>query len=1052
MNCAKLLGIVILILVVVVGHAQNITTGQESDSTRVAKEKASAANDKSNSFEERQAALVALEDAARLFISSGETVEAASTLNRVGRLQLDLNEPSKAMESHQAALSLLKQTSSNEIEVDNLNGLAAVHMRLSELQSAEQVLRHAISLSQQSNYKSGEAEAQLTLSDRQNYFDHVLAVETAKKALSISQSIDDKNGIANAHVQIGQYYMAQQMLSESRQNYDTALAMYREQGNVRAQAGVLIAIGFIEWRKGDWQTAIDYLTQARSLVDDRAEPLKMGQIATGLGESFYELGMPEIALNQFQRGLDYYRLGKKPEFEAYSNWQLGRTNYLLGNNSEAIRLLELSLNSVPGDSIQAAQCHESLARVYMAKADDETALVHLNAALTTYTRTVNPKEAGQTLGLMGMVYEHQKDIIKAKQFYQQALDIFARLSDQVNLAVIHFALGRMELKQENFDIAEKYLSKSIELTEDMRSVPTSSDLTAAFSATVHERYEVYIECLMLKQKAQPDQNLNIRAFETSELSRGRALVELLRATQTAVAPGVDPQLAEQEKSIRQSLRVKENAKIALLATTYKKEDLAAIDGEISQLDAKYSDVLEKIRIQYPSFEQINRPTGWNVSQIQEKIVADDDTLLLEYAIGADRSFVWAVTRNNISSHELPSETLINKAAQKVYEGLSARPGSRSANEVNQAIIELSQIVLLPVASDLNKHRILVVADGALNYVPFQVLSLPSANQEQLLVAHEVINAPSASILGQLREEKVRRQPATNVLAAFGDPVFASNYALQKGASAGEQLAYIPTPADDRMREALRDVELNGDSIDPSAIQPLFYAKQELAILHDVAGDGTFLATGFDASREKLQHTDLSKFSILHFATHGVLNPKRPEKSGLFLSTVDRDGKSQDGFVGLTDIYNLHAPVDLVVLSACRTGLGKDVRGEGLIGITRGFMYAGASSVVASLWKVDDEATAELMKLFYTNLLKRGMTPAAALSAAQNSIRQQKRWSSPYYWAAFTIQGDPRGVIKATRTVAPGSENIAVLVSLLLLMLIVGWSYRRHRLEMTKEKR
>ena len=152
-----------------------------------------------------------------------------------------------------------------------------------------------------------------------------------------------------------------------------------------------------------------------------------------------------------------------------------------------------------------------------------------------------------------------------------------------------------------------------------------------------------------------------------------------------------------------------------------------------------------------------------------------------------------------------------------------------------------------------------------------------------------------------------------------------------------------------------------------------------------------MATGFEATNEKLQSTDLTKYAILHFATHGILNPNHPENSGLILSTVKPNGQPQEGFVGLQDIYRLRAPVDLVVLSACRTGLGKDVRGEGLIGLTRGFMYAGASSVVASLWKVDDEATAELMKRFYANMLQGGMTPAAALRAAQNSIRQQPQW-------------------------------------------------------------
>ena len=327
--------------------------------------------------------------------------------------------------------------------------------------------------------------------------------------------------------------------------------------------------------------------------------------------------------------------------------------------------------------------------------------------------------------------------------------------------------------------------------------------------------------------------------------------------------------------------------------------------------------------------------------------------------------------------------------------------------------EFSQMVLSPVAAELNKQRIIVVADGALNYIPFQILPSPSANNEPLVTSYEVVNAPSASILGQLRQEAARRQTPAKVLAAFGDPVFASNYAQRKETDAGKQLALANQRKMSGGDTPLRDIELNGDSFDPSVIQPLFYAKRELANLREVAGAETFVATGFDASREKLESADLTKYAILHFATHGILDPKRPENSGLFLSMVNRDGQAQNGFVGLQDIYGLRAPVDLVVLSACRTGLGKDVRGEGLIGLTRGFMYAGASSVVASLWKVDDEATAELMKRFYTNMLQGGMTPAAALRAAQNSIRQEPQWSAPYYWAAFTLQGDYHHVIKAT---------------------------------------
>jgi CHAT domain-containing protein len=151
--------------------------------------------------------------------------------------------------------------------------------------------------------------------------------------------------------------------------------------------------------------------------------------------------------------------------------------------------------------------------------------------------------------------------------------------------------------------------------------------------------------------------------------------------------------------------------------------------------------------------------------------------------------------------------------------------------------------------------------------------------------------------------------------------------------------------------------------------------------------------------------DVSTARVVHFASHGLLNSRHPELSGVVLSLVDEHGRPQDGFLQTRDVYKMRLSADLVVLSACQTALGKDVRGEGLLGLSRGFMYAGAPRIVASLWPVPDRATAELMKHFYEGILQRGLRPAAALQAAQIEVRREKRWASPYFWAAFTTQGD-----------------------------------------------
>lgn len=1007
-----------------------------------AKRAAAVTENTAVTFEARQQALKQLEESARLFLLANEPVEAAQVLNRVGRLQLALNLPLSAIDTHNRALSLLKQSPSVTTRVDNLNGLAEAYLERNQEGLAQTTLRLALKLSKRLHYTRGEAQALQILSDEQNHRDHVLALRTAQQALTLWNTLDDKAAIAGTYAQIGQYYMAQNLLPEATQSYRTSLQLSEEMNDDSGQARALIQLGFIEFRKGNWQADIDYQTRAEKLIDEKTEPHRMGQVAVGLAEAFNESGSPDKGLVQFQRAQEYFSQTQGPAPKAYIIWGLGCTYYLLGNYAEAVNQFDRALAEVNDEGLPAAQSHEYLGRAYIATREYPAALQHLQRALAVYTQTINPKEAAQAEGLMAEVYRQQGRTELARQYYQRSLRTFVRLSDRLNQAAILYGLGRLELQQNNPDVAENYLRQSIDATEDIRRVSTSSDLTAAFSATVHERYESYIECLMRKNFAQPDRGLEVHAFETSELARARSLTELLRATQTNLVPGLDPQLAEEEKLLRQSLRAKEDSKVVLLGQAYKKEDLEALENELAGLETKYKRVTETIRARYPAYDQISRPSALSLSQIQQQVIADDQTVLLEYSLGSEQSYVWAVTRSSIKSYPLPARSEINEAAQKVYKLLAAAGDAARESELATATQALGQMVLSPVGAELNKQKVIIVADGALNYIPFQILPASSASDEPLVALAEIINAPSASILSQLREETARRQAPTKVLAAFGDPVFASNYAQRKETSANEYVASAQPLENEGWQPAVRDIEPEGDSVNPETIRPLFYSKLELSNLRDVAGPDSFVATGFEATRERLAEADLSQYSILHFATHGILDPKRPERSGLFLSMVDREGKSQNGFVGLQDVYGLRAPVDLVVLSACRTGLGKDVRGEGLIGLTRGFMYAGASSVVASLWKVDDEATAELMKQFYINMLQREMPPAAALRAAQNSIRQQPQWRSPYFWAAFTLQGEYRHSIKHTpaRSFA-GAARIGIGLAVLLLLISGAWWYR-----------
>jgi CHAT domain-containing protein len=328
--------------------------------------------------------------------------------------------------------------------------------------------------------------------------------------------------------------------------------------------------------------------------------------------------------------------------------------------------------------------------------------------------------------------------------------------------------------------------------------------------------------------------------------------------------------------------------------------------------------------------------------------------------------------------------------------------ARTDAQLLAAIEGLSRMILGPLGPELAAERLVVVADGALQYVPFSALSVGNSYRP-VIQDREVISLPSASALAVQREGLRNRAPAPNAVAVIADPVFSptdERVGAQAKPGAVKQ-SQAETTANARSIE-----HLSGDS--GLLIRRLKFTRQEAdQILAEAPRAKTLRAVDFKASRATATGGELNTYRYVHFATHGFIDSERPGLSAIVLSLVDAEGKPQDGFLRAHEIYNLNLPAELVVLSACETGLGREIKGEGLVGLTQGFMYAGARRVVVSLWNVNDKATAELMARFYRGMLRENKTPAAALRGAQMEMARQRQWQSPYYWAAFTLQGEWR---------------------------------------------
>jgi CHAT domain-containing protein len=461
---------------------------------------------------------------------------------------------------------------------------------------------------------------------------------------------------------------------------------------------------------------------------------------------------------------------------------------------------------------------------------------------------------------------------------------------------------------------------------------------------------------------------------------------------------------QQERSLQQQLDALEKQRIEVLnRPNHSPAQQAELEKQRQTLIAQYQDIQTPIRTTSPRYAALTQPQPLTLAQIQQQIL-DENTILLQYSLGKYRSYLWALTKTSIISYELPKAADIETNAKKFRDAVTAPSTRNKPNQVAQANDAISQMILQPVAAQLGQKRLLIVGDGVLNYLPFAALSLPVKSGENrnppLIVDHEIVLLPSVSTLGILRQNYNDRQPPNRTLAILADPVFSANDERVKNPSSAttQQAVESANPGLSRSR---------GDN-NNAQFDRLKFTRQEAEVVKAlVPANSITQSLDFAASRATATGSNLSQYKIIHFATHGLANSAHPELSGIILSLIDEKGNPLNGFLRLTDIFNLKLAADLVVLSACQTGMGQIVQGEGMVGLTRGFMYAGAQRVVVSLWSVEDERTATLMESFYKGMLQKGLTPAAALRAAQLEMWKQEKWNSPYYWAAFTLQGEWR---------------------------------------------
>ncbi|HEU4767910.1 MAG TPA: CHAT domain-containing tetratricopeptide repeat protein, partial [Pyrinomonadaceae bacterium] len=664
-----------------------------------------------------------------------------------------------------------------------------------------------------------------------------------------------------------------------------------------------------------------------------------------------------------------------------------------------------------GNRPQEAQTLDFLGANYSDMGQPEKAIEFHQQALEIQRSVKNVRREGICLANLGHVYGLLRQPEKALDHFNQALAIFRNLNDLNSAAVALEGRARVQLQLGNLSESRKDIEESLSLIETVRARSGSQSLRASYLASREKAYELYVDLLMQLHAKDPAAGHDAEALQASERGRARSLLEMLNEAPADIQQGVGMDLVKREREIRQAINAKAQRQIQLTAQNGSKQEIDTFAREIRALEDEYQQLQVAIRKASPAYAALTQPQPLGLKDIQKLL--DPNTVLLEYSLGDERSYLWAVTPDSLKTFVLPKGDEIRNLAKQVAESVKARsvtrsletPAQRNARiaradaDFVQGAAELGRMIFVPAATDLGKKRVVVIADGALQYVPFAALSV-SASYRPIILDNEVVILPSASTLAVQRQTLANRKLAPKTLAVIADPVFSLADARVKSPK--------PAIAETLTADESRIIEHGlGGSGAQMNVRRLPFTRQEANQILAVAPAGSFKALDFRANRSIATSGELSNYRYVHFATHGFLDTSRAGLSAIVLSLVDENGKPQDGFLRTHDIYNLKLPAELVVLSACETGLGKDVKGEGLEGLTRGFMYAGARRVVVSLWNVNDKATAALMQRLYVGILKNKQTPAAALREAQIEMLKVKQWQAPYYWAGFVMQGEWR---------------------------------------------
>jgi CHAT domain-containing protein/Tfp pilus assembly protein PilF len=826
--------------------------------------------------------------------------------------------------------------------------------------------------------------------------------------------------------------------------HQKALDLYEEIGDERGESEVLGGLGLI-YTSINYDTSLEYYKEAlikREKVDDR---ILMGNTLNSIGSLYYGI------FEDYSQALNYFDRAEVVRTELGDSLNLGRTIHLKASTLENLGQNELSLeyykkslrlNQSSGDQGRVAEALKNSGTILNNMGKYPEALEYLGKAEKAYRVLEDSTGLSDSFNQIGYVYLNLGDLNTALEKFNVAVSITKKLNDQWGLAGIYNNLGIMLQNAGRYEKALEYSTNALKIYEELKDqssiiVSLNNIGTIYFDMKDYQKAEENYQrglkiCRELKVKDQEAnyllnlanaQSLTGRMDEALQnYQEGFKIARTLNSPDLAwkyitglaeyyettgeydkvvelndtalkILEGLRSTLPADE--FRSTFMAKERYVfediIDLLETLYEKDRTKGYD-KLAFLYAEQSksrvllDMLSKAELTFinePGNGNLRNPEPVSIDEAKT-LCTDKNTVILEYSVGDSSSCLWVITQSDYKLFKLPRRKKLQEQIETIRFSL-LDPQQGISDFFTNAGSLLYEELIRPAESFLTKKsKLILIPDGVLNYLPFEVL---------------------------LTENK---KPTANI--SYSDlPFLVKKYPVSYGQSASVLKTLISKPAEEAGKKAVdkRLLAMGDPLYEDTSFNLLIkyprlgYTGKEIENISSYfAGGSSEIYLRNKATEENLKrNNELNKFNYIHFATHGLINEDKPDMSSLVLTSEKNSG--EDGFLQAAEIFNLKLNADLVVLSACQTGLGKLVRGEGMVGLARAFMYAGTPSVLASLWSVSDMSTASLMGEFYKNLIKNKLSKADALRKAQLTLMSDKKYAHPFYWAPFILIGDWR---------------------------------------------